>query len=181
MWTSSATYECARRFRKSINKQNLIDGALDGYGVPTNTFIAEGVLGYDPDFDPLPYDVEEAKKLMKEAGYPDGFKLSISIPENRSKHAQIIQSDLSKIGIELKIDIIETGKFWDDLENLDYEMMIMGWSYMVMDPDVGYYSLYKRMIWQATIQDLETKKQMAYWQQGVQKQIRKRERKSTLN
>ena len=129
---------------KSINKQNLIDGALDGYGVPTNTFIAEGVLGYDPDFDPLPYDVEEAKKLMKEAGYPDGFKLSISIPENRSKHAQIIQSDLSKIGIELKIDIIETGKFWDDLENLDYEMMIMGWSYMVMDPDVGYYSLYKK-------------------------------------
>ena len=129
---------------KCINKQNLIDGALDGYGVPTNTFIAEGVLGYDPDFDPLPYDVEGAKKLMKEAGYPDGFKLSISIPENRSKHAQIIQSDLAQIGIDLTIDIIETGKFWDDLENLDYEMMIMGWSYMVMDPDVGYYSLYKK-------------------------------------
>ena len=129
---------------KCINKQNLIDGALDGYGVPTNTFIAEGVLGYDPDFDPLPYDVEGAKKLMKEAGYPDGFKLSISIPENRSKHAQIIQSDLAQIGIDLTIDNIETGKFWDDLENLDYEMMIMGWSYMVMDPDVGYYSLYKK-------------------------------------
>lgn len=129
---------------KCINKQNLIDGALNGYGVPTNTFIAKGVLGYDPDFNPLPYDVEAAKQLMAEAGYPDGFKLSISIPENRSTHAQIIQSDLAQIGIELKINIIETGKFWDDLENLDYEMMIMGWSYMVMDPDVGYYSLYKK-------------------------------------
>ena len=129
---------------KSINKQNLIDGALDGYGVPTNTFIAKGVLGYDPDFDPLPYDVKGAKKLMAEAGYPDGFKLSISIPENRSTQAQIIQSDLAQIGIDLTIDIIETGKFWEDLENLDYEMMIMGWSYMVMDPDVGYYSLYKK-------------------------------------
>lgn len=129
---------------KAINKQNLIDGALDGYGVPTNTFIAEGVLGYTPDFDPLPYDVEGAKALMKEAGYPDGFKISMSIPENRSTHAQIIQADLEKIGIDLTIDILETGKFWDDLENLDYEMMIMGWSYMVMDPDVGYYSLYKK-------------------------------------
>ncbi|MGF6376654.1 peptide/nickel transport system substrate-binding protein [Clostridiales Family XIII bacterium PM5-7] len=129
---------------KCINKQNLIDGALDGYGVPTNTFIAEGVLGYDADFNPLPYDVEEAKKLMKDAGYPDGFDLTISIPESRSTHAQIIKSDLKAIGIELTINIIETGKFWEDLENLDYEMMIMGWSYMVMDPDVGYYSLYKK-------------------------------------
>lgn len=129
---------------KCINKQNMIDGALNGYGTPTNTFIAEGVLGYDPDFNPLPYDVEEAKKLMKEAGYENGFKISMSIPENRSTHAQIIKSDLAQIGIDLTINIIETGKFWDDLENLDYEMMIMGWSYVVMDPDVGYYSLYKK-------------------------------------
>jgi len=129
---------------KVINKQELIDGALDGYGTPTNTFIAEGVLGYDPEFNPLPYDVEGAKKLMKEAGYPDGFEIHMSIPENRSTQAQIIQANLKQIGIDLKIDLIETGKFWEDLENLDYEMMIMGWSYVVMDPDVGYYSLYKK-------------------------------------
>lgn len=129
---------------KVINKQELIDGALDGYGVPTNTFIAEGVLGYDPDFEPLPYDVEAAKELMKEAGYEDGFEIHMSIPESRSTQAQIIQANLKQIGIELTIDLIETGKFWEDLENLDYEMMIMGWSYVVMDPDVGYYSLYKK-------------------------------------
>lgn len=129
---------------KVINKQELIDGALDGYGVPTNTFIAEGVLGYDPDFNPLPYDVEAAKKLMKEAGYENGFEIHMSIPENRSTQAQIVQANLKQIGIDLKIDLIETGKFWEDLENLDYEMMIMGWSYVVMDPDVGYYSLYKK-------------------------------------
>ena len=129
---------------KCINKENLVEGANDGYGVVTNTFIAEGLPGYDENFNPLPYDVEGAKKLMAEAGYPDGFDLKISIPESRSKHAQLLKADLAQIGINLEIGIIETGKFWEDLENLDYEMMIMGWSYVVMDPDVGYYSLYKK-------------------------------------
>lgn len=129
---------------KCINKEDMIIGALDGYGVATNTFIAEGLPGYNADFNPLPYDVEAAKKLMAEAGYPDGFDLTISIPESRSVNAQILKSDLSKIGINLEIDLLETGAFWDALENLDYEMMIMGWSYVVMDPDVGYYSLYKK-------------------------------------
>ena len=129
---------------KCINKENMVVGALDGYGVVTNTFIAEGLPGYDADFDPLPYDVEAAKKLMVEAGYPDGFDLTISIPESRSANAQILKSDLAQIGINLEIGILETGAFWDALENLDYEMMIMGWSYVVMDPDVGYYSLYKK-------------------------------------
>ena len=129
---------------KCINKENMIIGALDGYGVATNTFIAEGLPGYDPDFNPLPYDVEAAKKLMVEAGYPNGFDLTISIPESRSANAQILKSDLAQIGINLEIGILETGAFWDALENLDYEMMIMGWSYVVMDPDVGYYSLYKK-------------------------------------
>lgn len=129
---------------KCINKENMVIGALDGYGVVTNTFIAEGLPGYDPDFNPLPYDVEAAKKLMAEAGYPNGFDLTISIPESRSANAQILKSDLAQIGINLEIGILETGAFWDALENLDYEMMIMGWSYVVMDPDVGYYSLYKK-------------------------------------
>ena len=129
---------------KSINRQNMIDGALDGYGEPTTTFIAEGLPGYTEGFDPLPYDVDAAKELMAEAGYADGFDLTISVPEERSAQAQLVQADLAQIGINVTIDLIETGAFWDALENGDYEMMIMGWSYVVMDPDVGYYSLYKK-------------------------------------
>ncbi|MGN0734963.1 MAG: ABC transporter substrate-binding protein, partial [Anaerovoracaceae bacterium] len=129
---------------KAINKEDLIVGALDGYGVATNTFIAEGLPGYDADFNPLPYDIEGAKQLLAEAGYPDGLDLTITIPESRSAHAQMVKADLAKIGINLEIGILETGAFWDALENGDYEIMIMGWSYVVMDPDVGYYALYKK-------------------------------------
>lgn len=128
---------------KCVDRDALIIGALDGNGVKTTTFIAEGLPGYTEGFDPLPYNIEEAKALLTEAGYPDGFEMTISVPESRSAHAQMIQADLKKIGINLKIGIVESGAFWDALENGDYEMMIMGWSYVVMDSDVGYYSLYR--------------------------------------
>jgi len=81
---------------------------------------------------------------MAQSAYPDGFEISLTIPESRSVHGQLLQADLAQIGIDLKIDIVETGTLWDTLENMDHEMSIVGWSYVVMDPDVGYYSLYKK-------------------------------------
>lgn len=127
----------------AIDREALIYGVMDGAANATTSFIAEGLPGYTKDFNPLPYDVEAAKKLLAEAGYKDGLKITMSVPESRSEHAQMIQADLKKINIDLDIALLESGAFWDDLENGDYEMMMMGWSYVVMDPDVGYYSLYK--------------------------------------
>ena len=127
-----------------INKQNLIDGANDGFGTATNTFIAEGLPGYRADFNPHPYDVEAAKELMANSAYPDGFEISLTVPESRSTHGQLLKADLAQIGIDLTIDIVESGTLWDTVENMDHEMTIIGWSYVVMDPDVGYYSLYKK-------------------------------------
>lgn len=128
----------------AINKQNLIDGANDGFGTATNTFIAEGLPGYRADFNPHPYDVEKAKELMSQSAYPDGFEIALTIPESRSVHGQLLKADLAQIGIDLTIEIVETGTLWETLENMDHQMSIVGWSYVVMDPDVGYYSLYKK-------------------------------------
>lgn len=127
----------------SIDRESLIYGVLDGSGIEARSFIAEGLPGYTENYDPLPYDVEKATALLAEAGYPNGLDLVMTVPESRSEHAQMIQADVKKIGIELEISIVESGKFWEDLENSDYEMMMMGWSYVVMDPDVGFYSLYQ--------------------------------------
>jgi len=128
---------------KAIDREALIYGVMDGAAKATTTFIAKGRPGYAEGFDPLPYDVEGAKALLAEAGHADGLNITMSVPESRSEHAQMIQADLKKIGINVKIALLESGAFWDDMENGDYEMMMMGWSYVVMDPDVGYYSLYK--------------------------------------
>lgn len=127
----------------AIDREALIKGVMDGFAVETKTFIQKGLPGYVEGFDPLPYDIEGAKKLLSDAGYPNGLDLTITVPESRSAHAQIIQASLKKANINLKINLTESGAFWDDLEKGKFQIMMMGWSYVVMDNDVGYYSLYK--------------------------------------
>ena len=128
---------------KAVDRESLIYGVMDGNALEAKSFLMEGLPGYTEGFDPLPYDLEGAKKLLEEVGYPNGLSVTFTVPESRSEHAQMIQADLKKIGMDVKIEILESGAFWDNLENGDYEMMMMGWSYVVMDPDVGVYSLYQ--------------------------------------
>ncbi len=62
--------------------------------------------------DTYPYDTEKAKELLKEAGYPNGFKFSITVPSNYQQHvdtAQVIAEELKKVGITADINLVE----WD--------------------------------------------------------------------
>jgi peptide/nickel transport system substrate-binding protein len=127
----------------AIDKEAVVIGAEDGNGVVAVSHIPEGVVGYDPNFKDLEHDVEKAKALLADAGYPEGFECTLTTTENRSMHAQIIQADLKKIGIDVKIELLESGTFYEDLENGDFELQILGWSYIAQDPDVAIYDLYK--------------------------------------
>lgn len=128
---------------KCIDKQAIVDVVADGNAEPTNSFIPKGVIGYREGFDPLPYNVDEAKQMLADAGFPDGFTSTIITPESRKDHAQLIQADLKKIGIDATIEVLEAGAFWTEVEAGNYDMSVAGWSYVSMDPDVGFYSLFQ--------------------------------------
>ena len=142
-WPEHESVMSDLRVRQAIQ---AVDGVLV-YGVMTARrrsylFIPQGLSGYTEGIDPLPI-CGRRKALLAEAGYENGLEIVMKVPESRSEHAQMIQADLKKIGIDMKIELLESGAFWDDLENGDYQMMMMGWSYVVMDTDVGVYSLYQ--------------------------------------
>ncbi len=61
----------------------IIDRLLDGAGVPAGQMVGEGMGGYNPDLKPDAYDVEGAKKLLAEAGLPNGFGLTIHSSNDR--------------------------------------------------------------------------------------------------
>ena len=126
----------------SLNKDALIYGAMDGHAIATNTLITSGMLGYIPGFDPFPRNIDAARALLAEAGHPDGFSTSILVPEARAIHAQIIQADLREIGIHAEIDVVEFGRFWVDIEAHDFDLVIPGWGYVALDPDLSLYSKY---------------------------------------
>lgn len=79
-----------------------------GYGNPTSQAAIEGVPGYVPGGDDRwPYDLDEAKRLMAEAGYPDGFTIDVPIPtlpaglnpQYQPQYEPIVQQSLADIGI----------------------------------------------------------------------------------
>ncbi|MBR4878680.1 MAG: ABC transporter substrate-binding protein [Clostridia bacterium] len=113
-----------------INRQSIIDVILEGNGQILNSVFPPMMPGYDDSIEGYDYDIEKAKHYMAEAGYPDGG-LSLEIAtsgDERNRIAQLIQSDLSKVGIDISIELLEWGAYLEYVGGTDHEMFILGWS-----------------------------------------------------
>lgn len=116
---SNATVRQALSY--GINRQDVIDGAYFGYGSLTGTF----AVPTDPYYVDLtgryPYDPDQAKALLEEAGYADGLTLSMKAPppSYARRSAEIIQSQFAEIGVTLEVENVEWGVWLSDVFNLD--------------------------------------------------------------
>lgn len=127
----------------AIDKDELIDGVLDGVPIPANGPLAPTVNGYSEDTDSLDFDVDKALKLLKDAGYEDGFETSImAYDRTTSDVAENIQSQLNKIGIDASIDMVELGAYLDATGKGDFDMFIGSWGTVTLDADYGLYPMF---------------------------------------
>ena len=111
----------------AINKDAIIEVVLEGRGQAINTFLSPDMPGANNEINLYPYDVEKAKELLTEAGYPAGFKTTLALSgDANNRAAQLIQSDLAQIGIEVEINVMEFGALIDFL-NGDSDMHIMSY------------------------------------------------------
>ena len=120
----------------AINRDNIIQGALEGQGTAANSPVPPTCDGYSEDVKGYEYDPDKARELLKEAGYEDGLSFTIKIKEDskNQKVAQVIQSDLKAVGIDVEIQILEAGAYTTDVySNGDYEMTISAWCAMFTD------------------------------------------------
>lgn len=92
----------------------------------------------------LDYDVEKAKELLAEAGYEDGFSTTIWTNDKREQvdTAVNIQSQLEEIGIDVKIQELESGAFLEQTGNGKHDMFVIGWTNATGDIDNSTYSLF---------------------------------------
>ena len=100
----------------AVNTQAITDNIFNGSAEQVAGFIVPGELGYDPSIKPYPYDPQKAKELLSEAGYPDGFKMKMAGPSatyiNFEQVLQAVVGYLKDVGIEIDLELMESGKFW---------------------------------------------------------------------
>ena len=103
----------------AIDKQAILDLAFDGYGFPIGSSMYPAFSKYFDETltDYYPHDVEKAKELLTQAGYPDGFSMSITVPTNYQPHvdtAQVIVEQLKEIGVQAEILPVEWETWLND-------------------------------------------------------------------
>ncbi|MGL4402365.1 MAG: glutathione ABC transporter substrate-binding protein [Fusobacteriaceae bacterium] len=136
------------KVRKAINyvvdKQSIIDAVLAGGGSIATSPIAPEVFGFTDNTKAYEYNLEKARELLKEAGLEKGFKTSINIMSGEAERqtAQIIQSDLKKIGIDAEILVTESGAYWNLTSKGEHDMFLGGWGSVTGDADYGLYPMY---------------------------------------
>ena len=132
----------------AIDKATIIEHLYQGLGDPAKNPIPPTLWSYDDTIEDYDYNPELSMKLLKEAGYPNGFETTLwalpvprpYIPDGRAL-AEVIQSYLRKIGIKAKIVTYDWGTYLDKTKNGEHDMAMLGWSADLGDPDNFFYFL----------------------------------------
>ncbi|NLB83557.1 MAG: ABC transporter substrate-binding protein, partial [Synergistaceae bacterium] len=123
----------------AINRDSIVKMIMNGNAYATNQMVLEGRRGYTKKIAAPVYDPDQAKKLLAEAGYPDGFKVYLDAPNGRYPNdgqvAQALASQLTKVGIQVELRLHPKSVFFDFVRPGDKSSLVMtGWSEPI---DVG--------------------------------------------
>lgn len=126
-----------------INKNDIATAVFEGMTEIAPSLLAPSVFGYDKDAKIKDYNPEKAKELLKEAGVTGELNYQLWIYEEptRMQMAQIIQSNLKDIGINISIQVLELSSFLQFSANGQHDMLIGLWYVSTGDADYGFYPL----------------------------------------
>lgn len=126
----------------ALNKEEIAIGTTDGVGHVLHSPIPETAVGYSEPPADYEQDLEKAKALLAEAGYPDGFAIEMKTTSSSTykKPSTVIQAQLAKIGINVTITEVDT--YWSDVAAHDFSLGVMNLCIYVPDADQALYPLY---------------------------------------
>jgi peptide/nickel transport system substrate-binding protein/oligopeptide transport system substrate-binding protein len=126
-----------RAFVMAIDRQVIVDTVLQGQGSPAKGVFPPGLPARDPNFDPLPYNVEMAKQLLAEAGYPNGVDLEVRTGEIETERRIMaaVAQQVAAAGIRLRVNATEKSVYDQDRAACNMQMGTIGWGMDYPDPD----------------------------------------------
>jgi peptide/nickel transport system substrate-binding protein len=138
------------RVRKALNmavdREAIKRVVMRGLSIPAGIMVAPGVHGYSKDIDVvMKPDPAGAKKLLAEAGYPDGFEFSLDCPNNRyvndEKICQALVGMWAKAGLKVRLNSIPFANFIPKILNFDSSAYLLGWGVATFDAQYTLQSL----------------------------------------
>ena len=135
-----------KRVRQAINmaidRKAILDAVYLGAGEPARNLIPPTVWSWDKDVPFYPFDPAAAKKLLADAGLPDGFETELwAMPVQRPYNpdarriGELMQADLAKVGIKARIVSYEWGEYRKRVQQAEHTMAQLGWTGDNGDPD----------------------------------------------
>ena len=115
----------------AINEDEIIKTVMHGQATPAAQVPDTATIGYDPSLKRLPYNPEKAKALLKEAGYENGFEITIAGPNDRYINdkaiCEAVAKYLSKIGLKVTLDVKPKSIFFEELTSHKHNFYLIGW------------------------------------------------------
>jgi peptide/nickel transport system substrate-binding protein len=105
-----------RALSLAINRDAIVQRIMDGAAVPAGQTVQEGFLGHDPDLRPDPFDPAQARALLAQAGYPEGFQLTLHSPNDRyvndARIAEAVAQMFTRIGVRTTLETYTRNVFF---------------------------------------------------------------------
>jgi peptide/nickel transport system substrate-binding protein len=114
-----------RAFHLAIDRQELLQRALDGTGSVATQPVAPRVFGFDPRLPAPVHDPAAARRLLAEAGHAGGLRVRLDHPDDRYQAARVLQQQLARVGVTLDLSGMRRGDLWD--RAADSTLFFAGW------------------------------------------------------
>lgn len=126
-----------RAISMAINRNAIAERVMEGLAVPAANIVSPEVFGHNAALKPLPYDPEGAKRLLAEAGYPKGLRITLSGPNNRYiNDEQILQTVaqlLTRVGIQTRVEAMPMSAFLGRVRKEETAVSLLGWGSFAAD------------------------------------------------
>ncbi|MDB5914443.1 MAG: transporter substrate-binding protein, partial [Ramlibacter sp.] len=115
----------------AINRKGIVDRVLQGTVTEANQWMPKGTFGYNAEVKDIGFNPEQARKLLAEAGFPQGFQISIHVPGDRYPQApetvQAVAQFWTRIGVKTQVQVVPWSVYSSRATKNEYAVSVIAW------------------------------------------------------